>query len=213
MPGTERKTLARSVGPKSDDDERLTRALIERIRCGDNQAFSELVRHYWNQVASLAYRMLGDYDEAADVSQTVFLKMSRNIWRYDEKRRFSTWLYRITANASIDHIRKHRRHRHEPIEDFQNALESQGDDPEFDFHCRQLRSYIDKAAQGLSDKQRSAFVLRDVQGRKVDDVASIMKIPQTTARWYVQRAREKIRRELIRQCPHLLTIMGVSYAA
>jgi RNA polymerase sigma-70 factor (ECF subfamily) len=212
MPETKKRSAAELAGPKSDD-ERLTRELIERIRCGDNQAFSELVRHYWNQVASLAYRMLGDYDEAADITQIVFLKISGNIWRYDEKRRFSTWLYRITANACIDHIRKYRRHRHEPIEDFQNVLESQGDDPEFDFHRRQLRSYIDKAAQGLSDKQRSAFVLRDVQGRKVDDVASIMKIPQTTARWYVQRAREKIRRELIRQCPHLLTIMGVSYAA
>jgi RNA polymerase sigma-70 factor (ECF subfamily) len=212
MPETKKRSAAELAGPKSDD-ERLTRELIERIRCGDNQAFPELVRHYWNQVASLAYRMLGDYDEAADITQIVFLKISGNIWRYDEKRRFSTWLYRITANACIDHIRKYRRHRHEPIEDFQNVLESQGDDPEFDFHRRQLRSYIDKAAQGLSDKQRSAFVLRDVQGRKVDDVASIMKIPQTTARWYVQRAREKIRRELIRQCPHLLTIMGVSYAA
>lgn len=200
----------REIAPDAEDrDEQRVRELIRGIKRGDEQALSELVRRYRSQVAALAYKMVGDYDEAADITQNVFVKMSRNIWRYDECKKFYTWLYRITVNASIDYIRKHSRHRHEPLENFQNVLEHLDHTPDASFRLQQIDGFIRQATESLNDKQRSAFVLRDVEGCKIDDVASIMNMPEATVRWYLHRARNKIRRELTRRCPHLLIMFGI----
>jgi len=192
-----------------DQDEGRVKELVRRIKVGDKRAFTELVLRYRNQVGALAYRLVNDYDEAADITQDVFVKMSRNIWRYDERKKFYTWLYRITVNASIDYIRKHRRHRHEPLDNFDNTIENLEPGPEKSFRRQQIDRAIHQATMLLNDKQRSAFMLRDVEGCKIDDVASIMEMPEATVRWYLHRARNKIRRELTRKCPHLLLLFGI----
>lgn len=192
-----------------EQDELRVKALIAEIKHGNQLAFAELVRRYRSQVASLAYKMVGDYDEAADIAQNVFVKMAANIWRYDEKKKFYTWLYRITVNASIDHIRKHRRYRHEPLENYHESLESDQANPEHKYRREQLNDYIRQATTTLNDKQRSAFVLRDMEGCRVDDVAVIMNMPEATVRWYLHRARAKIRKELVRRCPQLLMLLGI----
>lgn len=199
----------KAVSNPQEDDELEIKRLIRKIKKDDKTAFSELVKRYRNQVASLAYNVVNDYDEAADVTQIVFIKMLKNIWRYDEKKKFYTWLYRITINASIDYVRKHHRHRTEPLENLSDTLENFKADPEFTFRRHQINDYIHKAAQTLNDKQLSAFTLRDIEGCKVDDVADIMDIPVATVRWYLHRARTKIRKELLRTCPHLLLMMGI----
>jgi len=203
------KTAESTTTSKYDDEEYKVKALIAEIKKGDNRAFSELVKRYRNQVASLAYKIVNDYDEAADISQIVFIKMLKNIWRYDEKKKFYTWLYRITVNASIDYVRKHHRHRMEPIDNLANNLENLKTDPEFSYRRQQINDYIRQATQTLNDKQLSAFTLRDLEGCKVDDVAVIMNMPVATVRWYLHRARTKIRKELMRNCPHLLLMLGI----
>ncbi len=191
----------------TDDDEKVKK-IIARIKQGDKQAFTELVKRYRNQVASLAYKMVNDYDEAADIAQDVFVKMSKNIWRYDEKKKFYTWLYRITVNAAIDYIRKHNRHRHEPLEEVFNFQDEYQPGPDDNYHRWQIDEYIKIATDSLNDKQRSAFMLRDVEGCKIGDVANIMNMPEATVRWYLHRARNKIRQELTHKCPHLLMLFG-----
>jgi len=192
-----------------DQNEAVVKSLIADIKRGNQQAFTELVKRYRNQVGALAYRMVNDYDEAADITQTVFMKMSRNIWRYDDNKKFYTWLYRITVNASIDYIRKHRRHQHEPLEEFYDIQESRHHGPEFSYQRQQIKQQIARAARTLNDKQKSAFMLRDVEGCKLDDVADIMEMPEATVRWYLHRARSKIRKELLRRCPQLLIALGI----
>jgi RNA polymerase sigma-70 factor (ECF subfamily) len=209
------KKQAAATGPTEsskateDRDEAPVRALIEQIKQGNQQAFTQLVHMYRNQVASIAYKLVNDYDEAADISQTVFVKVAKNIWRYDDRKKFYTWLYRITVNASIDHMRKNRRHHHEPLENFHETLESSLATPELTYQKQQLESHIEQAAQSLNDKQRSAFMLRDVEGCKIDDVANIMGMPEATVRWYLHRARTKVKKELRRRCPQLLVLMGI----
>jgi RNA polymerase sigma-70 factor (ECF subfamily) len=200
---------AGSAPTGEDRDEAPVRALIEQIRQGNQQAFTQLVHMYRNQVASIAYKLVNDYDEAADIAQTVFVKMAKNIWRYDDRKRFYTWLYRIAVNTSIDHMRKNRRHNHEPLENFHETIESGLATPEFTFQKQQLENYIEQAAQSLNDKQRSAFMLRDVEGCQIDDVANIMGMPEATVRWYLHRARTKVKKELRRRCPQLLLLMGI----
>jgi RNA polymerase sigma-70 factor (ECF subfamily) len=201
------KSKAAKVAPI--DDEAEVKRLVSRFKEGDESAFAELVSLYRSQVASLAYRMVGDYDEAADIAQDVFVKMARNVWRYDSRKRFYTWLYRITVNAAIDHIRKHKRHKHESLENLHDTFESFEPTPEILFRRKQIDACIKSAADELNPKQRSAFWLRDVEGNKVDEVAQIMNMPQATVRWYLHRARARIRRELRRKCPHLLYSLGV----
>lgn len=192
-----------------DRDESEVKALIAKIKSGNQQAFTDLVNKYRSQVAAVAYKMVNDYDEAADIAQTVFVKMSSNIWRYDESKRFYTWLYRITVNASIDYIRKHKRHRHEPLDNFNETIETVYSNPEFSYRRQQISTFIKEAADELNDKQRSAFILRDVEGCKIDDVANIMNMPEATVRWYLHRARTKIRKDLARKCPQLLMLLGI----
>lgn len=198
-----------AVSVPDDRSEILVKELIAKIRRGNKAAFTELVSRYRNQVGALAYRMVSDYDEAADITQIVFMKMAKNIWRYDDNKKFYTWLHRITVNASIDYIRKHRRHQHEPLEEFHDIQESNRRGPEFTYQRHQLSDQIERAADTLNDKQKSAFMLRDIEGCKLDDVADIMEMPEATVRWYLHRARSKIRKELVRRCPQLLIALGI----
>lgn len=200
---------SRTLSVAEDKDELVAKRLIREFKQGDQNAFTELVRRYRSQVTALAYKMVNDYDEAADVAQNVFVKVSNNIWRYDDQKRFYTWLHRITVNASIDYIRKHRRHRHEQLDDFHDSLEGHQATPDLSYSRRQIDGFIKKAADLLNEKQRSAFMLRDVEGNRIDDVASIMEVPEATARWYLHRARSRIRKELLRKCPQLLAMLGI----
>lgn len=205
---TEKQMNKKIPTPEDIQLEMKTREVIREIKDGNDRAFAELVRMYRNQVASLAYKMVGDYDEAADITQNVFVKTSRNIWRYDEKKKFYTWLYRITVNASIDYMRKHHRHQHESIENIQEQPDEKYASPDVSYQRDQLRKYITDAAESLSDKQKSAFMLRDVDGCHINDVANVMNMPEATVRWYLHRARVKIRKELLKKCPQLLLTLG-----
>jgi RNA polymerase sigma-70 factor, ECF subfamily len=197
------------IGSPEDQEERTVRMLVTRCRVGDDAAFAELMRRYRKQVAALAYRMTGDYDEAADITQAVFVKMAANLGRYDDSKKFYTWLYRITVNCAIDHLRKSRRHRHDSLDSYNESLELPDAGPDVLMHREQLARYIDLATRTLNERQRSAFLLRDVEGCRVDDVALMMEVPEATVRWYLHRARTKMRKELLRRCPQLLMLFGI----
>jgi RNA polymerase sigma-70 factor (ECF subfamily) len=197
-----------AYGP-NDNDEKELKKLIADYRQGDQGAYARIVEKYHSSVESLAYRMVHDHDEAADIAQDVFVKMARNIDQYDEKRRFYTWLYRITVNASIDHIRRNRRHQHESLDGLTDVESAPSSDPEVLYLRERLRSEIRESAGKLNPRQRSAFLLRDLGERKVDDVAGIMNMPEATVRWYLHRARSLIRKDLLRRCPHLLILLGI----
>ncbi|MEW6412777.1 MAG: RNA polymerase sigma factor [Candidatus Zixiibacteriota bacterium] len=190
-------------------DDTRAKQLVSQIQQGNQQAFAELVDSYSRQVTALAYKMVSNYDEAADIAQMVFVKMYQNVWRFDDSKKFYSWLYRITVNASIDYMRKHKRHRHEPLEEFHESVETTQEDPEESFRRQQIAGYLISAADALNDKQRSVFVLRDLEGCDIDEVASSLNVSEATVRWYLHRARVKIRKELRRECPQLLHFLGI----
>jgi len=193
----------------SPDEETEILALIKRIKAGDEESFTIIVKRYRQQVASVAYRIVGDYDDAADVAQMVFLKASQNLSKFDESRRFYTWLYKITVNASIDYLRKHRRHKHEELDIAVSVIGQDRDNPEQSFRTDKLGEYIKAATERLNGRQKEAFVLRDLEGCQIDDVAEIMDMPEATVRWYLHRARLRIRKDLRWRCPHLLQAIGI----
>ena len=205
----ELKDAASDENDRAEADEAEVRGLIRAFQGGDQRAYRQIVERYQRQVTSLAFRLVRDSDEAADVAQEVFVKMARYIDRYDENRKFYTWLYRITVNASIDHVRRNQRHQHEPLEGVPDIRSDAGSGPEMSYLRSRLTEHIAEAAEALNEKQRSAFLLRDIGGRKVNDVAGIMDMPEATVRWYLHRARSRIRKELLRRCPHLLFLLGI----
>ncbi len=202
---TTRNTTALSF----DDDEKVVKELITKFKAGDQAAFSEIVNRYRSQVAAIAYKLVTDFDEAADIAQDVFVKMAKNIHKYDESKKFYTWLYRISVNASIDFMRKNKRHRHEPLEHAYSASTKELNAPDQQYNRERIQKYITTAADSLNEKQKSAFMLRDVKGSKISEVADIMDMPEATVRWYLHRARTKIKKELVRNCPHLLIMFGL----
>ncbi len=209
MAKVETKQVPLAAPEASPEDEREIRRLVAAFREGDQRAYAKIVTRYRSPVTALAYRMVRDYDEAADIAQDVFVKMAKNIDRYDPARKFYTWLYRITVNASIDHIRRNQRHHHESLENLTDLEDRPDLGPELTYLRQRLRKEIQVATHKLNPKQRSTFVLRDLGQRKVDDVAGILDMPEATVRWYLHRARSRVRKELLRRCPHLLFLLGI----
>ena len=185
--------------------------IIERIQAGDQKAFEELVALYRTQVAGIAYKIVGDYDDAKDITQMVFVKLYHNLKRYDPSKRFTTWLYRIATNAAIDFVRKFKKQKFELLEDTWGVSESRETSPSDELALKMLKEYILKSADRLGHKQRTAFVLRDIDGLEIAEVAEIMDMPQATVRWYLHRARTKLRGEIRRRYPHLLAQLGIDF--
>jgi RNA polymerase sigma-70 factor (ECF subfamily) len=192
-----------------DQSEAETIELIRNIQSGRRQEFSDLMNKYKTQVTGIAYRMVGDYDEAKDISQMVFVKTSRNLDRFDTTKKFSTWLYRITVNATIDYIRKNKKHRHEALENYSDSIETSAEAPDMNYHRKNIKACILQAADALNDKQKAAFLLRDIEGHEIEEVSEILGMPEATVRWYLHRARQRLRKELVRRYPGFLEKVGI----
>jgi RNA polymerase sigma-70 factor (ECF subfamily) len=206
---TGRKRRSRAANP---DDERVVE-IIGRIQAGDQQAFEELVRVYKAQVAGVAYKIVGDYDDAKDITQMVFVKLYHNLKRYDPEKKFTTWLYRIATNAAIDFVRKFKKQKFELLEENWGVSESPDATPAEEYALKMLKEFILKSADRLTYKQRTAFVLRDVDGLDIAEVSRIMDMPQATVRWYLHRARARLRSDIRRKYPHLLDELGIDFRA
>ncbi len=187
-----------------------TKRIIKLIQAGQKELFSKLVDRYRSQVAGIAYKMVGDYDDAKDITQMVFVKTFYNLERFDTSKRFSTWLYRIAVNASIDYVRKFRKHKFEELDDIKESKEVNIKNPEQLFQLKELKNYVMESADKLNEKQRDAFVYKDVKGLEIDEISRIMGMPQATVRWYLHRARKKIRSDLQRRFPEALNKLGLS---
>ncbi|MFH0766132.1 MAG: RNA polymerase sigma factor [Calditrichota bacterium] len=180
--------------------------LINRSQLGDEAAFKELVELYRTRVASIAYQVLGNYEDARDVSQEVFIKLYRGIKRFDPNKKFFTWLYRLTVNAAIDYLRSKKRRSSEYSYDdrpdqYQNIPSPEQDSVIFGVERRELRELFIKLAEQLNPKQQAALVLCDLQEFTADEVAEMLDCPKVTLRWYLHEARKKIRSLIARDHP------------
>jgi RNA polymerase sigma-70 factor (ECF subfamily) len=185
--------------------------IIERAKGGDQSAFQQIVDKYKTQVASIAYKMVGDYEDAKDISQIVFVKTYQNLVNFDTTKKLSTWLYRITINASIDFIRKHKKHKHEVLDNIFGELKEKKQDVEKIYQRSLIKWAINDSMEALNPRQKAVFVLRDLEGLDIKEVAQITGMPQATVRWYLHRARSKLRSELTKHHPQVLKKMGIKH--
>ena len=186
---TEDSVVIRGVSLLARADEAT---LLDAARMGDRGAFDELVRRTHRDTFTLALRLVGDPDDARDVTQEVYLRAFRGLAKFRGDAQFTTWLYRITANRAATHLRQRGRHRHEPLPD-EVWIE---DGSEGLREAVEVRGELARAVNALPAKLRVVVVLRDVYGLSHGDIAEELSISESAAKVRLHRARRTLRGEL-----------------
>jgi RNA polymerase sigma-70 factor, ECF subfamily len=180
-------------------------AIVARARSGDSDAFRVLVERHSRPLFRLAFRMIGNEQDAEDVVQESFLRAFRQLAKFDERASFGTWLFRIVSNCSLDVVRSRKRRSElapqvEPdrpeLEDPVAALPSDAPDPERMALSGELRARVADAMNDLSATERTAFVLRHFEGMRIEDVSRVLECQPGAAKHSVFRAVQKLRRAL-----------------
>jgi RNA polymerase sigma-70 factor (ECF subfamily) len=179
-------------------------AIIEGLARGDQRAFRELVERYKKKVYYLALDMAGNPVDAEDISQEVFLKVYRSFATFRRGARLGSWLYRVTYNASIDHLRR-RGATPEPVPD--EILELRGrsgagvlqrdvPEPSSVLEADQLQERIARALEKVSPQEKAVFLLRHYEDLMLKDIASSLGLSIGSVKSYLFRAVRKIQKEL-----------------
>jgi RNA polymerase sigma-70 factor (ECF subfamily) len=167
-------------------------AAIDAVRAGNRDAFRVLVERYSRGVFRLGYRMTGNEQDAEDVVQEAFLRAFRQLNRYESRSSFSTWLYRIAANYSLDLIRARR--SSDSVEDIILTETSAG--PERLYNSTRVQETVDAALESLTQQERTAFVMRHYEGLSIEEIGGTLGINNNAAKHSVFRAVQKLRKAL-----------------
>jgi RNA polymerase sigma-70 factor (ECF subfamily) len=174
---------------------------------GREAAHRELIKRYERPVFSLVFRMVRDRELAEDLTQDTFVKVLSHLDRYRSDFKFSSWLFKIANNVAIDHLRRRQldtvsmdgsphatsadaveSSRFDVADDAENALD--------EMEAKELGSAIERAIARLRPEYRSCIMLRHVEGRSYEEIASTLDLPLGTVKTYIHRARHELRRAL-----------------
>lgn len=192
------------------DDNQAVNALVRRCVAGDASAWEEIVLLYNRRIYNICYRFSGSQDDAADLTQEVFIKIYRTLGTFDGTRAaFMTWVTTVTRNLLVDHFRKGKYDR---VTDSLEAtpgsqedgltlgeqLEDQSASPEQSVQTKQTQKIVHEALQKLSPELREAVILRDLQDMDYKEIAVVLKIPEGTVKSRINRGRTELARLLQR---------------
>ena len=183
------------------------RELAERAAAGIEDAYRELLRRYERPVFSLVYRVVRDRSTAEDLAQEAFVRAFQAIGTFNPTYKFSSWIFKIANNLTIDHLRRRKLdtvsiegspHADTPeaIERSRITLEATGENPERFTENRELGSHIEQAIAKLRPEYRTAVLLRHVEGYGYEEVAEIMEVPLGTAKTFIHRGRLQLKQLL-----------------
>ncbi|MFN0149931.1 MAG: sigma-70 family RNA polymerase sigma factor [bacterium] len=188
--------------------DREDRDLVRRSLEGNEGAFEELVRRFQAPVLNLAYRVVRDWDESQDVAQEAFVKAYGALNRYDATYPFKVWLFRITTNVAIDHLRRRRggtvsldapRYPGSDDDSGWDIADDASPGPGDGIESAQRREILDIALAKLAPPLRAAIVLRHVEDLSYEEIAATLGIPLGTVKIRIHRGREALARILKRQ--------------
>jgi len=170
---------------------------VRRLQRGETEAFEMLVRRHEKTIFNLVYRMLGDYDEAAEVSQEVFLSAYRAIGQFRGDANFSTWLYRIALNHTSTRRKTliRRQQRNVAIEDTEPVRDLQPG-PAETMEKKEIRERVQRALNNLEPDDATVILLRDLQDIPYEEVARLLEIPVGTVKSRLHRARQALKSQL-----------------
>ncbi len=177
---------------------------------GDAAAWQEIVQQYNRRIYNICYRFSGSPDDAADLTQEVFIKIYRTLGTFDGSRAaFMTWVTTVTRNLLVDHFRKGKYDR---VTDSLDAtpgnqedglsigeqLEDQGSTPEQRVRSQETQKMVQAALQKLSPELREAVILRDLQDLDYKEIAKVLNVPEGTVKSRINRGRTELARLLQR---------------
>ena len=179
-------------------------ALIERCVAGDETACADLVASHQRTVFNLAFHLLGDRDEALDLSQEVFLRVFRTLSRFRGQSALRTWIYRIVVNQARNRQRWWRRRRRADLISLDDHLKRCGELeatsevlPDRLLASKETAARIWSAMEHLPFDQRTALVLREIDGLRYEEIAFSLDVAVGTVKSRLTRARQALREELL----------------
>jgi RNA polymerase sigma-70 factor (ECF subfamily) len=179
---------------RNTDDE-----LIKKARAGSPGAFKKLVEAYYEMVYAVAYGVLGNREESKDTTQEVFLKVFREIYKFEGKSKFSSWLYRITVNAAIDLARKRRPYQSlekEEVEEEGHAGAERFSDPHPGpremLSKEEEKQMVNRALEQLTPEHRAVLVLREWEDLSYEEIAEALGIDRGTVMSRLHYGRKKL---------------------
>ena len=177
--------------------------ILAQARRGELDAFEELVRRYEKRVYAIALRSAGSPEDAADITQDVFLRAWRSIESFRGDSGFSTWLFRITMNICVDHAR-HRQTQPQTMaltndEDEERPIPDTAPTPEEHLDNSELGRELAAALDEVSEEHRRIVLLRDVSGMSYTEIAEILEISEGTVKSRLARARIALRKVLLQR--------------
>ena len=190
-----------NTSPVSDHE------LVTRAQTGSEKAYRELLGRYQRPVFSIIYRMIRDREQAEDLAQETFVRVFNNIDRYDPRFKFSSWIFKIATNLTIDHIRRKELNTvsidgsrnavtAEQIEATSITIASDDENPEELLEAKELGEEIEGAIGKLRPEYKAAILLRHVEGREYQEIAEILSLPLGTVKTYIHRGRNELREQL-----------------
>lgn len=204
----ERGTMVRGANPLAREAsgprvivEDPDRELVERWQAGDEKAFESLIERHERRVYRLLYRMMGSREDAEDLTQETFLSLHRHGHRFRSESRFSTFIYRVAANAALNRRRALGRGRArvdklKTRNDAGDDLPSAPRDPEDAMLGGELSVHVRSALEQLSPALRMPVVLYDIEGLAYGEIAKILGVAEGTVKSRIHRARQALREQL-----------------
>ena len=180
------------------------RELVEKARPGNQEAFEQLVLDNQNKVYALALRLVNDREEAADLAQEAFVKAWQGLGSFQGESSFSTWVYRLTTNLCIDHLRKKKRREAVApsisLDDEASGWAEPADrdsDPQLLLERSEQGRALAEGLAKLPDWQRRALVLRELSGLSYQEIGEALDIDLGTVKSRIARARLNLRKILL----------------
>jgi len=187
----------------------IEKEVIESCKAGDPEAFAEIVLQSQKKVFNIAYRMLGNAEEAKDLAQEVFLSVFESIKDLKEEVKFNAWLTQITLNHCRNRWKYLKRRQYfntdsldDPIEtedgSVPRAVRDPSDNPEIQFEKKMIRQFVQRGLLKLKEDQRELVVLRDLQGFSYEEIGECLGLPEGTIKSKLHRARMDLKEVLER---------------
>jgi len=185
----------------STKDPELIKALIERSKQNDLAAFEQLVKIYQHRVYGLCYQLAGNYNDAQDLAQEVFIQAYSAINSFRNESDLGTWLHRIAVNKWINIQRKNKRNNTVSIDaplntdkgELQREVPSPNGNPQDILEEKEYHDLVKKALQLISYEHRTVLFLREVQGYSYEEIAGIIDCSVGTVRSRLNRARKNLK--------------------
>ncbi len=180
-------------------------ALVERVQSGEVAAFDHLVRRYRERLFSIIYNLVGNREDASDLTQESFIRAFRSIRSFRKNSGFYTWIYRIAINVATSHLRRHRSRQFFSLEKLDESglgeadwLERLTEKGRTDRNAllRELQEKLNEAIQSLSLKHRTAVILHEIDGRSHGEIARITGTTEGTVRSRLHYAKQQLQASL-----------------